>query len=68
MGRNHAELYSITPFKEEGRWYLHLVYRYEDKGGILSTTPPDLCNIRLYTLENPPFISFKNQKLFLIQA
>ena len=42
--------------------------RYEDKGGILSTTPPDLCNIRLYTLENPPFISFNNLKLFLIQA
>mgnify|MGYP000437210147 CR=1 FL=1 len=33
MGKNHAELYSITPFKEDGRWYLHLVYRYEDKVG-----------------------------------
>ena len=33
MNKNNAELYSITPFKEEGRWYLHLVYRYEDKVG-----------------------------------
>ena len=33
MGKNHAELYSITPFKEEGRWYLHLVYKYENKQG-----------------------------------
>lgn len=33
MGKNHAELYSITPFKENDRWYLKLVYKYEDKKG-----------------------------------
>ena len=33
MGRNHAELYSIIPFTDDGRWYLKLVYKYEDKRG-----------------------------------
>lgn len=33
MGKNHAELTSINPFKEDDRWYLKLVYRYEDKEG-----------------------------------
>ena len=33
MCRNHAELYSIIPFTDDGRWYLKLVYKYEDKRG-----------------------------------
>ena len=33
MGKNHAELTSITPFKEDDHWYLKLVYKYEDKEG-----------------------------------
>ena len=33
MGKNHAELYSIIPFTDDGRWYLKLVYKYEDKRG-----------------------------------
>ena len=33
MGKNNAELTSITPFKEDDRWYLKLVYKYEDKRG-----------------------------------
>ena len=33
MHKNHAELTSITPFKEDDRWYLKLVYKYEDKKG-----------------------------------
>ena len=33
MGKNNAELTSITPFKEDDRWYLKLIYRYEDKVG-----------------------------------
>ena len=33
MDKNHAELYSITPFKENDHWYLKLVYTYEDKKG-----------------------------------
>ena len=33
MGKNHAELYSITPFKENDHWYLQLIYKYEDKQG-----------------------------------
>ena len=33
MGKNHAELYSITPFKENDRWYLKLIYKYENKQG-----------------------------------
>ena len=33
MGKNHAELYSITPFKENDRWYLQLIYKSEDKQG-----------------------------------
>ena len=33
MGKNNAELTSITPFKENDRWYLKLIYKYEDKVG-----------------------------------
>lgn len=33
MSKNNAELYSITPFKENDRWYLKLIYKYEDKKG-----------------------------------
>lgn len=33
MGKNNAELCSIIPFKENGRWYLKLIYTYEDKVG-----------------------------------
>ena len=33
MGKNNAELSSILPFKEDGCWYLKLVYTYEDKKG-----------------------------------
>lgn len=33
MSKNNAELYSITPFKENDRWYLKLIYKYEDKVG-----------------------------------
>lgn len=33
MNKNYAELTSITPFKEDDRWYLKLVYKYEDKEG-----------------------------------
>lgn len=33
MDKNHAELYSITPFTDDGRWYLKLIYTYEDKKG-----------------------------------
>ena len=33
MGKDNAELYSITPFKENGRWHLKLIYKYENKEG-----------------------------------
>ena len=33
MGKDNAELYSIIPFKEKDRWYLKLIYKYEDKAG-----------------------------------
>ena len=33
MSKNNAELCSITPFKENDRWYLKLIYKYEDKVG-----------------------------------
>lgn len=33
MGKNDAVLHSITPFKEDERWYLKLVYAYKDKKG-----------------------------------
>ena len=31
--KDNAELSSILPFKEDGCWYLKLVYTYEDKKG-----------------------------------
>ena len=33
MGKNNAELYSIIPFTDDGRWYLKLIYKYENKQG-----------------------------------
>lgn len=33
MSENNAELYSITPFKENDHWYLKLIYKYENKQG-----------------------------------
>ena len=33
MNRINAELSSIVPFKEDGFWYLKLVYKYEDENG-----------------------------------
>ena len=32
-GERNVELASITPFKENGYWYLKLVYKYENKMG-----------------------------------
>ena len=33
MNEDNVELYSISPFKEDGRWYLKLIYKYEDEYG-----------------------------------
>ena len=33
MGKNHAKLSSIVPFMDDGRWYLKLIYKYEDNTG-----------------------------------
>ena len=33
MDKNNVELSSIIPFKEDERWYLKLIYKYEDKRG-----------------------------------
>ena len=33
MNRSDAELSDIIPFKEDGRWYFKLIYKYEDKKG-----------------------------------
>lgn len=33
MGKNHVGLSSIVPFTDDGRWYLKLIYKYEDKVG-----------------------------------
>ena len=33
MGKNHAKLSSIVPFTDDGRWYLKLIYKYEDNTG-----------------------------------
>lgn len=30
MNEDNVELYRISPFKEDGRWYLKLIYKYED--------------------------------------
>ena len=31
--KNDANLSNIIPFKEDDRWYLKLIYKYEDKKG-----------------------------------
>ena len=59
----NAELSSILPFKEDGCWYLKLVYTYEDKNGkhmvvIPKASVPFVQECvpyinRLYTLELP---------------
>lgn len=33
MNDDNVELYSISPFKEDDRWYLKLIYKYEDELG-----------------------------------
>lgn len=33
MAKTNVELISIVPFKEDGRWYCRLVYKYEDVTG-----------------------------------
>ena len=33
MNEDNVELYSIIPFKEDGRWYLKLIYKYENENG-----------------------------------
>lgn len=33
MDKDNAELTSITPFKEDDRWYLKLIYKYENENG-----------------------------------
>lgn len=33
MDNDNAELTSITPFKEYDRWYLKLIYKYENENG-----------------------------------
>lgn len=31
MEKHNTELSNIIPFKEDGDWYLKLIYKYEDK-------------------------------------
>ena len=33
MEKHNTELSNIIPFKEDGDWYLKLIYKYEDKKG-----------------------------------
>lgn len=33
MSKSNAELSDIIPFKEDGDWYLKLIYKYEDEKG-----------------------------------
>lgn len=33
MSKNHVELSDIIPFKEDERWYLKLIYKYENEEG-----------------------------------
>lgn len=33
MSKNNAKLANILPFEENDRWYLKLIYKYEDKVG-----------------------------------
>ena len=33
MDKNNVELSDIIPFKENGNWYLKLIYKYEDEKG-----------------------------------
>lgn len=40
MSKNNVELYSITPFKEDGCWYLKLIYKYEDENGKYTVVIP----------------------------
>lgn len=40
MSKNNVELCSITPFKEDGYWYLKLIYKYEDENGKYTVVIP----------------------------
>lgn len=33
MSKSNVELSNIIPFTDDGRWYLKLIYTYEDKKG-----------------------------------
>lgn len=44
MGKNNAELTSIISFKEDDRWYLKLIYTYEDKKGCDSKSRGAICS------------------------
>lgn len=33
MGKNDAELSNILPYREDGKWFLKLIYKYENENG-----------------------------------
>ena len=56
MNEDNVELYSIIPFKEDGRWYLNLIYKYED-------------GIGKHTVEIPKAsLPFNQQRLPIIRS
>lgn len=59
MGKNHAELTSITPFKEDDHWYLKLIYKYEDKEGNKHTVVIPKASIPFSQVGGGPYINNK---------
>lgn len=58
MGKNHAKLDSIIPFTDDGRWYLKLIYKYEDNTGNKHTVVIPKASIP-FSQEGCPYINNK---------
>ena len=56
MGKNHAKLSSIVPFTDDGRWYLKLIYKYEDNTGNKHTVVIPKASIP-FSQEGCPYIN-----------
>lgn len=56
MGKNHAKLDSIIPFTDDGRWYLKLIYKYEDGKGNKHTVVIPKASIP-FSQEGCPYIN-----------
>lgn len=63
MNDSYAELVDIIPFKEDGRWYFKLIYKYEDDRGKHTVGIPKAATP--FSQIRVPYVNFKRSEPYI---